>query len=1563
MIVYVLRTGPASDIEAVEFEVLSPEMIRSLSVVEVKDAMIYSRGIPTMFGINDVRMGTVDRRLMCCTCGRDVKNCQGHTGHIDLPATCYHIGFLDVVLKTLRSVCFCCSSLCLTEEEKRSFLSLPRKSRFAAAYASARTGRACESCGAPRPAYTKTAAGAIRMECAGPFESAEEEAFFKQPFTAAHAKSVLSCISARDREVLGFGRTLPSSLLMDTVVVPPTSARPAIMVSEGSRARGQDDLTHKLQDINKRCIEIRAALRRSGAAPPETPDCASPFDSDVSEKLARLQLEVSSFMHSGIKAPKRQNNRSSVILKSVTDRLKGKEGRIRGNLMGKRVDQSARSVITPDAIMDPDEVGVPEAIAVSVTVPERVTASNICALTARVRLGPGTLGGAECIVCGDGGLIHLSLCQSRHNLRLQIGWTVERYLQDGDYVIFNRQPSLHRMGMMGHKVHVMPGKTFRLNLCCANPYNADFDGDEMNMHVCQSFASVSEVAHIMSVPQQVISPASNKPCMGIVQDTLLGAYLMTRDDVLIGRSLAMRLAGWIKHPHGREGGGGGWALLLPRPAVVFPAPLWTGRQVFSLLLDPLLSYSRGEVVVRRGRLLAGTLSKQTLGTSAGSLVDHIYRQRGSRAALRFMGDIQRVVNQWLLARGFSVGIGDCALSEEGKEVVRQRVDAATRSVAAIETDPAAPEHPALVEGTALTILSKVLMGVGAAVEGAMGGGGGGKGGGGNAISAMVAAGSKGNPINLSQICGCVGQQCVEGGRVCAPVRQSQSQSGMGVGRTISAFLPGSKEVEASGFVASPYAKGLRPSEYFFHAMGGREGLVDTAVKTATTGYIQRRLIKGMEDNSVAYDGSVRTAEGDIVQFLYGADGGDPTKLERVRLEELGWPAERLAEAVGGGEDAARVLALREEVWRARSRGGRRAVDDAFLTPFNLAEEARAVEEGGGAGRTSAAAARRRLDALCADVAAAAGSAEASAPLRLCLCARLPPRRAGARFSPPGLDRLCAALLARVRHSRVGAGEMVGSIAAQSIGEPCTQMTLNTFHLAGVGNALTLGVPRFKELIDLSKRIRTPSMRLPLRGALGLSRSFAEGMAATVVDTKLGDLVAATTFHREERGSCAFAEDQFYVDLRRCVHGDEPAFGAWVARMVLRKEAMQARRLTPPRLRQVLEHHAEGKVQWTSSETNSLEWVLRMRIAVSEAALATVGPVLDREKVLIHRVHAEVMDKSRVCGLPGVTAAAVRDVEVPLSPSEAETRHVVETHGIALGGAACCGAVDVENATVNDVCEAYALLGVEAAVGVLFDEIETTISFDGTYVDKRHIMQVVDTMTRRGYVMALSRHGINKLEHGPLMRSSFEETVDVMYDAATHNATDGGKGVTQSIMTGQLARIGTGSFSVRTPKQGTGEARREARRSLCKSTVRAPTLLALWDDTVEYVTKGEWEAKGDSAPKACARPYNDDEEEGKEGAPFRLQSFLAGGGVEARVDGGERGEGGSDCGEEAAAAEKPTSGISMEELGREAGMGSFFGSYRPPSPEYDSQELEEEGEETDDDGTALRGEGRGKRPRL
>jgi DNA-directed RNA polymerase II subunit RPB1 len=757
------------------------------------------------------------------------------------------------------------------------------------------------------------------------------------------------------------------------------------------------------------------------------------------QAVADLAFHVSTFMNNDLRGQRQSMQRSGLPSRSITSRLKGKEGRIRGSLMGKRVDFSARSVVSPDSQMDIDQVGVPYRVAMKLTVPERATDWNLERLRAAVLRGPHKLMGAFSVTKGKETILLEFADLEREAKILKPGNVVARFLGDDDVVLFNRQPSLHKGSMMAYRVRLMPHKTFRLNMAVTLPLNADCDGDELNVHVPQDEESRVEARLIMAVPEQIVSPQANKPCIGFVQDAVVGSWLLTREQS-VSRRTAMYLRASVRHSQKP----------LP-PQQSYAARPRTRRAHGPRDLQPALPArppvaarprprryrnDKTGVLVRDGALLRGTLCKVTLGATSGGLVHCLYLSHGPRRTAEFLSDAQRLVGRWLTQRGFSIRLSDCQPSADTKDAVAATIRLAEQKIARIlSADAVACLSEDRIEAALSEIANKVLTNVGKVVHASLDENH-------NALYQAVLCASKGNLINIAQLIGCIGQTSVEGRRIF--VDDAQQQFGE----------PGS--MAKSGFVARSYYQGLTHSEFFYHTMAGREGLIDTAVKTANTGYLQRRLMKAMETVTVAYDRTVRNARQNIVQFAYGADSYDATFLVRQSLPCFQEPLAQLAQRFQPEEwepfRAALVLVRKQRV-------GHADVGDVVYAPGSVRDVLFVYGEL--PGELPLAQAVRGVQELCDACCSAPWARRSAYEALLRWHLRYEEVR---RLHPRAFEAVLAEMRRRTLLAQVAPGEAVGALAAQSISEPLTQLTLNTFHMAGVKSKnVTLGVPRIKEL--------------------------------------------------------------------------------------------------------------------------------------------------------------------------------------------------------------------------------------------------------------------------------------------------------------------------------------------------------------------------------------------------------------------------------------------------------------------------------------------------------------------
>lgn len=851
-------------IVALKFGLLSPEIVRKISEARVVTADTYDEdGYPFDGGLMDPRLGVVDPGLKCKTCGSRVGECPGHFGHIELARPVVHIGYAKLMYKVLRAICTECSRLKLSQptiEEYRHKVRVARQSGqvydklIDGILKAARPAKQCPHC-----------------------ETAVEEIKFDKPSGFLQNKRRLSPTDVRERleritdddaEVIGFDTSVarPEWMILTTLPVPPVTARPSITLESGERS--EDDLTHKLVDI----IRINQRLN-------ENIEAGAPH-LIIEDLWELLQYHVTTYFNNEVAGVPPARHRSGRPLKTLTQRLKGKEGRFRSNLSGKRVNFSARTVISPDPNIEINEVGVPLAIAEEMTVATKVNSRNLEYLKKLVRNGPDTYPGANYLERTDGRRISLKRVQNLEEVieKIEPGWTIHRHLKDGDVVLFNRQPSLHRMSIMAHEVKVLPYKTFRLNLCVCPPYNADFDGDEMNMHVIQGEEAIAEAKILMRVQEQILSPRFGGPIIGGIHDHITGAYLLTKKDSVFTKkevSTILYLVGYTGE--------------FPEPTFEKNGTAYyDGKSIFSLFIpkDLNLSYKAklckkceyceeekcpddAFVVIKNGTLLSGVIDERAFGAFAGELLDRIVKDYGTDEARIFLNTLTRVALFSIMRNGFSTGLDDEDLPLEAKERIEEILDNAEEKVESLVEayNSGVLEH---LPGRSLkeTLEMRIMQALSEARD-KTGNIAGEYLGMGNSAVMMAKIGARGSMLNLTQMAACVGQQAVRGERI------SRGYTG----RTLPHFKQGDMGPKAKGFVRTSYKKGQDPLEYFFHAMGGREGLVDTAVRTSQSGYMQRRLINALQDLKIEYDNTVRGSDGKIVDIAYGGDGADPSRTD------------------------------------------------------------------------------------------------------------------------------------------------------------------------------------------------------------------------------------------------------------------------------------------------------------------------------------------------------------------------------------------------------------------------------------------------------------------------------------------------------------------------------------------------------------------------------------------------------------------------------------------------------------------------------------------------------------
>jgi len=811
-----------SEVKSLQFSIMSSSEIIKRSVGKITRNDISSDNAENLSNsLSSLKMGA-SQSALCSTCGLKNSLCCNHHAHIELAKPCFNICFHNIIRKILKCVCYRCSRILISphtqhEDLKNDMAKImaikSNQKRFEAYFKLCNTTTKVKlcgddkhiGCGSRQPdRYNKEAAMKIIAEWKD--KDKEKNNSTQLEFTPEDVLRIFKRITNEDMEIMGFNPTWskPEDMILQSLPVPPPAVRPSIIEENGQRR--EDDLTHKLSDIIKTNNNILDKINKGA--------------SEETIKLITmvLQYHVFTLMDNQIPGLAPSQQRNGRKLKSICDRMRKKDGRIRGNLNGKRVDQSARSVITPDPFISIDELGVPIKIALNITFQEVVNEYNIDEMKRLILNGPDNWPGAKYIRKVDN-MVTINLKYADLNKivnELKFGDVVHRHLRNGDYVLFNRQPSLHKMSMMCHKVIIMPYQTFRLNVLDTPPYNADFDGDEMNLHCPQNIQTMFELKDLASVPYLILTQKDGKPSIEVVQDTLVGSFRLTKDYTIVGDKQMANLQMCNSYFKGK----------LESPSKDYT---YTGKELFSEILPPALYIEEknkaGEkVVIHNSKLIKGSLDKAVFHNITNGLIPVIYHDYGPVEIKKFLDNTQRLVCRWLLTAGFSIGISDLVTDKNTEtELIGKIKEMKANAYKKLDDmrkgnleNNSIFNNEDFIERELIGILNETTSIVAkislAKIDEKT-----------NRMFNMVKSGSKGKETNIAQIMACVGQQNVDGKRIAYGFTD----------RTLPHFTKYDDGPEARGFVENSFIAGLSPHEVFFHAMGGREGLIDTAVKSVS----------------------------------------------------------------------------------------------------------------------------------------------------------------------------------------------------------------------------------------------------------------------------------------------------------------------------------------------------------------------------------------------------------------------------------------------------------------------------------------------------------------------------------------------------------------------------------------------------------------------------------------------------------------------------------------------------------------------------------------------------------
>lgn len=965
---------------------------------------------------------------------------------------------------------------------------------------------------------------------------------------------------------------------------------------------------------------------------------------------------------------------------------------------------------------------------------------------------------------------------------------------------------------------------------------------EMNLHMPQDEESEAELKNLAAVPYQMISPANNASIIGVFQDSLLGAYRFTRPDIKFDQLAAMNLL---------------MAFNKINTSVLKKNKEITSFDILSQIMPPITmkyktklfgddeDYNKSNNVfeVVGGKYVRGQMEKGVLGSGGKGLLQRVCNYFGNMAAADFVDNLQNVVTEYMKTSCFSVGISDLIADKSTNEKIANTITNKKKEVKnlidqthlGIFENKTGKSNEEEFETQVTNILNNATNEAGKIGRKSLEKG--------NRFVIMVNAGSKGSDINISQMISCLGQQTVDGKRIPYGFEN----------RTLPHYTKYDDSPVARGFVESSFISGLSPEELFFHAMGGRVGLIDTAVKTSQTGYIQRRLIKGLEDLKVEYDMTVRNNKQRIVQFSYGDDGVDTVRVENqllpivyMSLEELyvhyhipsesdnntvfmitytKGAANRMkkqgAELIDKTQGYINyMIEMREKIVNnifENTDGKMVHIPVSFQTIISNIQGLQNINKNSMVDITPLEVFQliehnfNKLEQI--------HYAPPTELFKVLYYYYLSPKELllVKRFNRKSVISLLEMVTSIYKNALVAPGEMVGMIAAQSIGEPTTQMTLNTFHFAGVASKsnVTRGVPRIEEILSLSENPKNPSVTIYLPKEQDGSRESVQKYISEVEYTKMKEIVSSVEICFDPDDLNSLIEDDIdsltqYYEFERlvsdCIGYDttnSKEKSKWIIRMEMDKESMLDKNITMDDINFAISNSFEDEVQCVYSDYNSDKLIFRLRLknVLSSKKKAGKTTSLDQsdEIYILKNFQDNLLNNIILSGVKNISKVVMRKItdRVILEDGRYNKREcwVLDTVGTNLLEILSLDFIDATKTISNDIQEIYRTFGIEAARNAIFTELTEVIEFDSTYINYHHLSMLCDRMCYKSSMISIFRHGINNDDIGPIAKASFEETPEMFLKAARHAELDPMRGVSANVMCGQQGYFGTSAFQV------------------------------------------------------------------------------------------------------------------------------------------------------------------------
>jgi DNA-directed RNA polymerase II subunit RPB1 len=1424
-------------ISKIEFSIYRNKDIKLYSAVSddpygIDLAESYENYEPKKGGLVDLRLGSCDIYLSCTTCGEKSLDCPGHFGHTVLSEPVFNYGYLTHLRNILQCICLSCSKLLINKNDInfKKILNKKKEAKFKEIKNLTKNITQCFYCGVSVHKIKREDKdnGSIKIIIEKTIGSDNNETKkIREIKTPRECIAILRNISEDDCYLLGFNPKIqrPEDMIIENFPIPPVIIRPTSKVDFLSAATMEDALTLKISDIINSNKRIRQQKEKEliGAE-------LSNYHQDL---INLLQYHVAIYFNNeSINLPRTEFKTGGKPIKSISERIQGKYGRVRCNIMGKRVDFSARTVITSDPYVDIDQLGVPKRIAIELTIPEEVTPYNIKYLSELVNNGRDKYPGANFVLKtsykeGKMYIQKIDLKYRKKTTKLNYGDIVERHMIDDDYVLFNRQPTLHKPSMMGHRVQILDNNnldTFRMNVSVCKPYNADFDGDEMNIHLPQSIQARNEVKRIANVKYQIVGVKSSSPIIGCQQDTLSGAFMLTNPNTkLIGWEIANILCNTTSE----------------NKYEIEMNKYYTGHEIFTYIIPTGINIqNEKKLEIINGILISGYLDTTALSFAKNSIIHFIWDKFDPEKTRKFIDDSQRLILNYLLYNGQTCGFNDTYCDKKILDQINQIV---TNEILKSKYDITQYENDTLIldvnmiEKKLTEPLNTIQANIGDILMKSLDQN--------NFFWIAAKSGARGSLTNIAQIIGVIGQQMLEGSRFKKKIE----------GRTLFYFHKDDDTPEARGFIKNSYLKGLNSYEFFFHLIAAREGLIDTAIKTAQTGYITRQLIRSLEDLNIKYDGTNRNDKNIIVQLVYGENGINQSiqteivlnivNMNNIKLKELCFNENQITTLVKNNKKS-ELKKLNEELYikllkyrddlriiQRNSLINYKILEKKFMLPVNLFritqdymnininnniidltpfEIIEAIEEFLNNYDNRIIIALKpedkylKLDDRSIKYLLEISLYEYLAPVKCIFKYKL---------SKKSFYEMMKEIKLNYIKALVEPGEMVGVIAGQSIGEPTTQLTLNTKHFAGVAGkgSANMGLPRIQELLHYSKNIKIPQMIIYFQSEFSNNKNNINKIVSYFKYLSLRELISSIEIYYDmglnNHNDIILKEDNvsnpFFVNNQKTKLNLLPL----VLRFKMNTEKMITKETS------LLDIKTKFISHWYNYYNNIKNLKKTEKDIISKINRCAIlsNSSIDNEQIIHIRFNMisfnyniiteflrMIIDDIRLKGINNINnfddSLELNTIFDATTGDVIENKeYVIYTNGINIEKLRTIKGIDHTRTKCNDIYTTLRLYGIEAARQILLHEI--AFAFDSSKINYTHLFVLVDQMTHLGEIISIDRHGLSKIDLEPFTRASFEKTMNHFVNAAIYNEKDSMKSNSACISVGKVINGGTGMFNL------------------------------------------------------------------------------------------------------------------------------------------------------------------------